>query len=126
MAGYRRGLPAARPGRGGGELCHVQDWIISYGRTTVERIARDPDSLADLAGDAGNARAGWFDEFTTEAHIIVSGTWPYGRLAGILTGRRICSVGAWISAIRALSVDGSRVWPRSGMPILNWAAPELR
>jgi hypothetical protein len=60
------------------DLCHVQDWIISYGRTMVERIARDPDSLADIASDAGNARAGWFDEFTTEAHIIVSATWPLG------------------------------------------------
>ncbi|MCM4084639.1 DUF4240 domain-containing protein [Actinoplanes sp. TRM88002] len=60
-------------------LCHVQDWIISYGRTMVRRIVRDPDSLADLAGDAGNARAGWFDEFIIEAHIIVSGTWPFGH-----------------------------------------------
>ena len=60
------------------DLCHVQDWIISYGRTMLERIARDPDSLADLAGDAGKARAGWFSEFTTEAHVIVSGTWPSG------------------------------------------------
>lgn len=61
------------------DLRHVQDWIISYGRTRVERTARDPDSLADLGSDAGNARAGWFDEFTTEAHIIVSGTWPPGH-----------------------------------------------
>jgi Protein of unknown function (DUF4240) len=74
------------------DLRQVQDWIISYGRTTVERITRDPDSLADLADDAGNARADWFDEFTTEAHIIVSGTWPPGYDPGgpeDLSGERV-------------------------------------
>ncbi|GIG59626.1 hypothetical protein Lfu02_39980 [Longispora fulva] len=60
------------------DLCHIQDWIISYGRTVVERIARDPDALTDLASDAGNARAQWFGEFITEAHIVVSGIWPPG------------------------------------------------
>ena len=60
------------------DLRYLQDWIISYGRATVERIARDPDSLADLAADAASARADWFGEFTTEAHIVVSGTWPPG------------------------------------------------
>jgi hypothetical protein len=60
------------------DLGHIQDWIISYGRPTVERIARDPDSLTDLAGDAGNARAPWFGEFITEAHVLVSGAWPLG------------------------------------------------
>ena len=60
------------------DLCHIQDWIISYGRTTVERIAGNPDSLIGLAADAGSARAGWFDEFMTEAHIVVTGTWPLG------------------------------------------------
>ncbi|MEU8329105.1 DUF4240 domain-containing protein [Micromonospora sp. NPDC048839] len=60
------------------DLRHIQDWIISYGRAVAERIARDPDSLTDLAADAGNARAQWFDEFTTEAHVVVSGTWPPG------------------------------------------------
>jgi hypothetical protein len=60
------------------DLRHVLDWIISYGRTVVERTARDPDSLADLAADAGNARAAWFREFLTEAHIVVSGSWPLG------------------------------------------------
>jgi hypothetical protein len=61
------------------DLRHIQDWIISYGRVVVERIARNPDDLTDLAEDAGNARAQWFGEFTTEAHIVVSGTWPPGH-----------------------------------------------
>jgi len=60
------------------DLCQIQDWIISYGRLAVERIIEDPDNLVDLAGDARNARAGWFGEFMTEAHIVVSGTWPLG------------------------------------------------
>ncbi|WP_158647449.1 DUF4240 domain-containing protein [Actinoplanes sp. ATCC 53533] len=60
------------------DLCQIQDWIISYGRTAVERISADPDNLIDLAADAGNARAQWFDEFMTEAHIVVSGAWPLG------------------------------------------------
>jgi hypothetical protein len=60
------------------DLGHVQDWVISYGHVVVERIAWDPDNLADLAADSGNARAPWFGEFTTEAHIVGSGTWPPG------------------------------------------------
>ncbi|MGY0234406.1 DUF4240 domain-containing protein [Longispora urticae] len=60
------------------DLRHVQNWVISYGLPAVERIARDPDALTDLAADAGNARAHWFEEFTTEAHIVASGTWPPG------------------------------------------------
>jgi hypothetical protein len=60
------------------DLGRIRDWIISYGRTAVERTARDPDSLVDLAADAGNARADWFAEFTTEAHILASSTWPPG------------------------------------------------
>lgn len=58
------------------ELRHIQDWIISYGRTAVERIAGDPDSLVELAADVSAARAQWFWEFTTEAHILVNGSWP--------------------------------------------------
>ncbi|WP_249998348.1 hypothetical protein [Actinoplanes sp. M2I2] len=42
----------------------------------VEQVVDDPDSLAGLAADAGNARAPWFGEFLTEAHIAVSGVWP--------------------------------------------------
>ena len=60
------------------DLPHIQDWIISHGRAVAERIARDPDNLTDLAADAGSARAPWFGEFTTEAHIVVGGTWPSG------------------------------------------------
>jgi hypothetical protein len=60
------------------DLCQIQDWIISYGRTAVARISEDPDALVDLAADAGNACALWFDEFITEVHVVVSGTWPLG------------------------------------------------
>ncbi|GIE74099.1 hypothetical protein Aph02nite_00490 [Actinoplanes philippinensis] len=60
------------------DLCQIQDWIISYGRTAVEGIIEDSDNLVELAADASNARALWFDEFMTEAHIVVSGTWPLG------------------------------------------------
>jgi Protein of unknown function (DUF4240) len=60
------------------DLCRVQDWIISYGRAVVERTVRDPDSLVDLAADVGRARSEEFGEFLTEAHVVVSGTWPLG------------------------------------------------
>ncbi|MEV4512656.1 DUF4240 domain-containing protein [Dactylosporangium sp. NPDC049525] len=60
------------------DLGHVQDWVISHGRAVAERVARDPDSLADLGADARNARASWFAEFITEAQVVVSGTWPTG------------------------------------------------
>jgi hypothetical protein len=58
-------------------LRFIQDWIISFGRAVADRIARDADNLADLARDAGRARAAWFDEFITEAHIYTtSGSRP--------------------------------------------------
>ncbi|WP_436529342.1 DUF4240 domain-containing protein [Actinoplanes sp. HUAS TT8] len=60
------------------DLDPILDWIISYGQTVAGRVVADPDSLVELAADAGNARAQWFGEFTTEAHIVVSGTWPLG------------------------------------------------
>jgi hypothetical protein len=61
------------------QLPLIQDWIISFGRAAVARIAVDPDNLADLVADAGNARAVWFDEFITEAHVIATGgSWPLG------------------------------------------------
>lgn len=58
------------------DLEPIQDWIISFGHDVAARIVQDADHLADLADDRHNARATWFDEFTTEAHIIVGGTWP--------------------------------------------------
>lgn len=61
------------------DLRHIQNWIISHGRPTLQRVVGDPDSLTDLATDGGNARAQWFDEFITEAHVLVSGTWPSGH-----------------------------------------------
>jgi hypothetical protein len=60
------------------DLRQIQDWIISYGREAVEKVAGDPDNLVDLAADAGSARAEWFGEFLAEAHIVVSGTWAPG------------------------------------------------
>jgi hypothetical protein len=60
------------------DLRPIQDWIISFGRDVVMRVAQNPDNLVDLADDRRNARATWFDEFTTEAHIVGSGTWPIG------------------------------------------------
>jgi uncharacterized protein DUF4240 len=62
----------------GEDLGLIQDWIVSYGRSAVERIVHDPDNLADLAADGGSARADGFQEFLAEAHIVVSGTWPLG------------------------------------------------
>ena len=56
----------------------VRDWIISFGRAAAGRIARDPDSLADFAWDAGRARAAWFDEFITEAIIATGRSRPPG------------------------------------------------
>ncbi|MFI0408314.1 DUF4240 domain-containing protein [Actinomadura sp. 3N508] len=41
----------------------VRAWIISHGRAVVDRIAADPDCLADLAEDAEEARRGDAEEF---------------------------------------------------------------
>ncbi|GAA2714160.1 DUF4240 domain-containing protein [Actinoplanes palleronii] len=60
------------------DLPHAQDWIISYGRSVVERTIRTPDSLVELAADVHHARAPWFGEFATEAHIVITGSWPLG------------------------------------------------
>lgn len=58
------------------DLLPVRDWIISHGHSTVERILRDSDNMVDLWRDSHNARATWFEEFMTEAHIAATGTWP--------------------------------------------------
>jgi hypothetical protein len=102
------------------DLGQIQDWIISYGRTTVERISEDPDTLVDLAADAGNARASWFDEFTTEAHIVVSGTWPLGYDPD---GPPDLTGGAQTSATQALSAGSSPDSQRSGTTIPTSACP---
>lgn len=60
------------------DLPHAQDWIISYGRTVVERTIRTPDGLVELAADVNHARAPWFGEFAMEAHVTVTGSWPLG------------------------------------------------
>jgi hypothetical protein len=36
-------------------LLAVQDWILSHGRNTVQRILDDPDSIVELATDRHNA-----------------------------------------------------------------------
>jgi hypothetical protein len=60
------------------DLDNIYDWVISHGRVLAARVLDDPDNLVDLAADVGSARADWFDEFMTEAHITVTGTWPLG------------------------------------------------
>jgi hypothetical protein len=60
------------------DLRFIQDWIISYGRAVVDQVVANPDYLVNLSNDAGRARATWFDEFMTEAHILVSSIWPQG------------------------------------------------
>jgi hypothetical protein len=61
------------------DLRHIQDWVILHGQTTVDRVCRNSDDLADLAHDRGAARAAWFAEFLTEAQVVVTGTWPLGH-----------------------------------------------
>jgi Protein of unknown function (DUF4240) len=58
------------------DLIPVRDWIISHGRGAVERVLQDSDNLVDLSRDVHNARATWFDDFITEAHIASTSTWP--------------------------------------------------
>ncbi|WP_344650071.1 DUF4240 domain-containing protein [Cryptosporangium japonicum] len=54
-------------------LLAVQDWIVSHGRGTVQRILDDPDSLVELAVDRHNARIDWFCGLPMEAHIAATG-----------------------------------------------------
>jgi hypothetical protein len=51
----------------------VQDWIVSHGRHTVQRVQDDPDSLIELAPDRHNARTDWFCGLPMQAHIAVTG-----------------------------------------------------
>ncbi len=39
------------------DLRHIQDWVISHGQATVDRVCCNSDDLADLAHDRGNAGA---------------------------------------------------------------------
>lgn len=64
-------------------LLAVQDWIVSYGRRTTQRIQDDPDSLVELVADRHNARIDWFCGLPMEAHIAETGRpfpadWPDG------------------------------------------------
>lgn len=51
----------------------VQDWIVSHGRSTMQRVQDDPDSLVELARDRHNARIDWFCGLPLEAYIAVTG-----------------------------------------------------
>ncbi|WJK33132.1 DUF4240 domain-containing protein [Solwaraspora sp. WMMA2065] len=55
----------------------VQDWIMSHGRRTMQRVQDDPDSLVELAPDRRNARIDWFCGLPLEAHIAATGA-PFG------------------------------------------------
>lgn len=55
------------------DLLAVQDWIVSHGRHTMERVQGDPDSLVELAPDRHNARIDWFCGLPMEAHIAATG-----------------------------------------------------
>ncbi|BCJ65656.1 DUF4240 domain-containing protein [Polymorphospora rubra] len=52
----------------------VQDWIVSHGRQTMQRVQDDPDSLVELAPDRHNARIDWFCGLPLEAHIAATGS----------------------------------------------------
>jgi len=54
-------------------LFAVQDWIVSHGRRTMQRVLDDPDSLVELAPDRHNARIDWFCGLALEAHIGATG-----------------------------------------------------
>ncbi|MGC5305515.1 DUF4240 domain-containing protein [Micromonospora zamorensis] len=54
----------------------VQDWIVSHGRATVERVLDNPDRIVDLAADRHNARMDWFCGLPVDAHIAVDGCPP--------------------------------------------------
>ncbi|SCF04240.1 Protein of unknown function [Micromonospora coriariae] len=51
----------------------VQDWIVSHGRQTMQRVQDDPDSLVELAPDRHYARIDWFCGLPIEAHIAATG-----------------------------------------------------
>jgi hypothetical protein len=51
----------------------VQDWILSHGRQSVQRVQDDPDTLVELAPDRHNARIDWFCGLPMEAHIAATG-----------------------------------------------------
>jgi hypothetical protein len=51
----------------------VQDWIMSHGRRTMERVQHDPDSLVELAPDRHNARIDWFCGLPLDAYIAATG-----------------------------------------------------
>ncbi|MET7817785.1 DUF4240 domain-containing protein [Micromonospora zamorensis] len=55
------------------DFLSVQDWILSHGRPTSQRVQDDPDSLVELAPDRRNARIDWFCGLPLEAHIAATG-----------------------------------------------------
>lgn len=61
------------PLEGDDDLLAVQDWIVSHGRRTMQRVQDNPDSLVELAPDRHNARIDWFCGLAMEAHIAATG-----------------------------------------------------
>ncbi|MFD0782480.1 DUF4240 domain-containing protein [Micromonospora azadirachtae] len=57
----------------GDEFFAVQNWIVSHGRSTLQRVQGDPDSLVELAPDRHNARIDWFCGLPLDAYIAVTG-----------------------------------------------------
>ncbi|WP_030443713.1 DUF4240 domain-containing protein [Actinoplanes subtropicus] len=56
-----------------GDSLELQDWIVSHGRETVQRLQDDPDSMVELVPDRHNARIDWFCGLAMEAHIAATG-----------------------------------------------------
>jgi hypothetical protein len=51
----------------------VKNWIVSHGRSTMQRVQDDPDGLVELAPDRHNARIDWFCGLPLDAYIAVTG-----------------------------------------------------
>jgi hypothetical protein len=54
----------------------VRAWIVSHGRSVVDRVVENPDSLADLAYDEDNAFEEGFDGIAYECYQDVAGHLP--------------------------------------------------
>ena len=55
------------------DLLAVQDWIVSHGRSVVQRVREDPDNLVELMSDRHNARIDWFCGLAMEVSIATTG-----------------------------------------------------
>jgi hypothetical protein len=57
----------------------VRAWIATQGPDVLDRVAADPDSLVDLAGDSDNAFVEAFDSLVYDAYTTVTGEEPPAR-----------------------------------------------